>query len=420
MSKMKVSYSGKEIDFEVLQATEGQNCVDVSTIEKEFGIFTFDPAFVSTASCQSKITFIDGENGVLAHRGHLIENLTGNSTLLELFFLLMTGKTKEEDIENFEPFKKIAIDNLKVDETTKTLISSFQKTDHPMGILMAVFSEISARKSQNWHPDDLENVRKNLIQIVGEFLACVVVVYRFIKGKSLEVKLTPHFTESICLNMFDEPEFRTHKKEVEDAINRLFVLHADHEQNASTSTVRIVASTEVNPYASIVSGIAALWGPLHGGANEAVVKMLDGINSIEEIPSYLEKVKNKEVKLMGFGHRVYKNYDPRAKAIKKSCDDILDTFSASGKEFAKLKIARELEKQAMADEYFTSRKLFPNVDFYSGIIYKALDIPTNFFTVMFAAARVTGWCAQMYEFYQHPRKISRPRQLYTGEKVRNG
>ena len=184
----------------------------------------------------------------------------------------------------------------------------------------------------------------------------------------------------------------------------------------------MVASTEVNPYASVVAGIAALWGPLHGGANEAVVKMLDEIKSVEKIPAYLEKVKNKEVKLMGFGHRVYKNYYPRAKAIKKSCDAILDTFSAndkeSRKEFEKLNIARELERQAMEDEYFTSRKLFPNVDFYSGIIYKALDIPTNFFTVMFAAARVTGWCAQMYEFYAGARKISRPRQLYTGEKVK--
>ena len=334
----------------------------------------------------------------------------------------MTGKKKEEDIANFEPFKKIAIDNLKVEDSTIKVITSFKKTDHPMGILMAAFGHISAKHSSNWNPNDIELVRNTVIQLVGEFLACVIVIYRFIKGKSLDVKLTPHFTESICLNMFDEPHFKNHKKEVEDIINRLFVLHADHEQNASTSTVRMVASTEVNPYASVVAGIAALWGPLHGGANEAVVKMLDEIKSVEKIPAYLEKVKNKEVKLMGFGHRVYKNYDPRAKAIKKSCDAILDTFSAndkeSRKEFEKLNIARELERQAMEDEYFTSRKLFPNVDFYSGIIYKALDIPTNFFTVMFAAARVTGWCAQMYEFYAGARKISRPRQLYTGEKVK--
>jgi citrate synthase len=418
-NSVKVSYKGKELELNVLHGTEGPDCVDISPFEKDLHLFTFDPAFVATASCESKITFIDGDKGVLAHRGHLIENLTGETTLLELFFLLMTGKKKDEDIANFEPFKKIALDNLKIDESTVKIISSFKKTDHPMGILMAAFSNIAAKNSSKWNPSDVEAIRKTLVKLVGEFLACVIVVYRFVKGKSLEIKLTPHFTESICLNMFDEEDFRSHKKEVEDIINRLFVLHADHEQNASTSTVRMVASTEVNPYASVVAGIAALWGPLHGGANEAVVKMLDGIHSVEEIPSYLEKVKTKEVKLMGFGHRVYKNYDPRAKAIKKSCDAILDTFSAGGVEYEKLAIARELEKQAMADDYFTSRKLFPNVDFYSGIIYKALDIPTNFFTVMFAAARVTGWCAQMYEFYQHPRKISRPRQLYTGEKVRN-
>lgn len=415
---MKVEYKGKVLELNVLHATEGQDCVDISSLEREFNLFTFDPAFVSTASCQSKITFIDGDKGILAHRGHLIENLSGNMTLLELFFLLMTGKKKEEDIDNFEPFKKIAIDNLKLDESTKKIIMSFDKNDHPMGILMAAFSSIAAKHSSSWDPSNVENVRKGLIKIVGQFLACVIAIYRFIKGKSLEIKLTPHFTESICLNMFDEDHFRKHKKEVEDIINRLFVLHADHEQNASTSTVRMVASTEVNPYASIVAGVAALWGPLHGGANEAVIKMLDGIKSVKDIPTYLEKVKNKEVKLMGFGHRVYKNYDPRARVIKKSCDDILDAFSAGGMEYTQLEIARELEIQAMADEYFTSRKLFPNVDFYSGIIYRALDVPTNFFTVMFAAARVTGWCTQMYEFYSGPRKISRPRQLYDGEKIK--
>lgn len=418
MSKVKVDYKGKNIELNVLHGTEGPDCVDISPFEQELHLFTFDPAFVSTASCESKITFIDGDAGVLAHRGHLIENLTGHTTLLELFFLLMTGKKKEEDIDNFEPFKKIAIDNLKIEESTIKVITSFKNTDHPMGILMAAFGHIAAKNSAEWNPNNLETVRKTLIKLVGEFLACVITIYRFIKGKSLEVKLTPHFTESICLNMFDEPHFRSHKKEVEEIINRLFVLHADHEQNASTSTVRMVASTEVNPYASVVAGIAALWGPLHGGANEAVVKMLDGINSVNDIPAHLEKVKAKEVKLMGFGHRVYKNYDPRAKAIKTSCDAILDTFAAGGVEYEKLTIARELERQAMADDYFTSRKLFPNVDFYSGIIYKALDIPTNFFTVMFAAARVTGWCAQMYEFYSDARKISRPRQLYTGEKVK--
>ncbi|MFT4967241.1 MAG: citrate synthase [Candidatus Deianiraeaceae bacterium] len=420
MQNIKVTYNKKEIELDIMHGTEEPSCVDISKFEKELKLFTFDPAFVSTASCESKITFIDGDKGVLAHRGHLIEDLAGNLTLLELFFLLMTGKKKEEDMDAFDPFKKITIDNLKIDNSTVKIISSFKQTDHPMGILMAAFSNIAAKNSTDWNPSDIKSVHNNLLKLVGEFLACVIVIYRFIKGKSLEIKLTPHFTESICFNMFDDPEFKSHKKEVEDVINRLLVLHADHEQNASTSTVRMVASTEVNPYASIVSGVAALWGPLHGGANESVVKMLDDIRSVEEIPAYLERVKNKEVKLMGFGHRVYKNYDPRAKVIKKSCDAILDAFSASGKEYDKLKIARELEKQAMADEYFTSRKLFPNVDFYSGIIYKALDIPTNFFTVMFAAARVTGWCAQMYEFYSGPRKISRPRQLYTGEKVKKG
>jgi citrate synthase len=201
------------------------------------------------------------------------------------------------------------------------------------------------------------------------------------------------------------------------AMEKIMILHADHEQNASTSTVRMVASTDVTPYAAIVSGVAALWGPLHGGANEAVIKMLEEIKSIHDVQNYIEKVKLKQVKLMGFGHRVYKNYDPRAKLIKQSCDLVLDVFSHNSNESEKLAIARALEQYALQDDYFTSRKLFPNVDFYSGIIYKALDVPPQFFTVMFAMARIAGWCTQMNEFYGEPRKISRPRQLYIGNKV---
>ncbi len=415
--KMKVVYGGKELELNVLHGTEGADCVDISPLERELNLYTFDPAFVSTASCHSNITFIDGDKGILAHRGYPIESLAGSRTFLETFFLLFTGKNHEDSYPEFELFKKTAIDNMKIDDITKLVITSFKKTDHPMAILMSAFSHIASKNCANWNPNEPELVRKTLIKIVGEFLACVITIYRFIKGKTLEIKMTPHFTETICLNMFDEEHFKSHKKIVENVFNKLFVLHADHEQNASTSTVRMVASTEVNPYASIVAGIAALWGPLHGGANEAVINMLEGIHSVDEVPSYLAKVKSKEVKLMGFGHRVYKNYDPRALLIKDTCDTVLETFQHVGDK-EKLFIARELEKQAMADEYFTSRKLFPNVDFYSGIIYKALDVPTSFFTVMFAAARVAGWSSQMYEFYGEPRKISRPRQLYTGEKVK--
>lgn len=415
--KMKVIYGNKELELPVLHGTEGADCVEISSFEKELNLYTFDPAFLSTASCHSKITFIDGDKGILAHRGYPIEALAGHRTFLETFFLLFTGKKHEDDYPNFEIFKKIAMDNLKIDEKTKSIITSFNKDDHPMAILMAAFSYIASKNCLSWNPNDLEQVRKTLIKISGEFLACVITVYRYIKGKSLEIKITPHFTETICLNMFDEEHFRANKKIVESVFNKLFVLHADHEQNASTSVLRITASTEVNPYASIVAGIATLWGPLHGGANEAVIDMLNGINSVEDVPSYIAKVKTKEVKLMGFGHRVYKNYDPRALLIKDTCDTVLETFQHVG-EKEKLFIARELEKQAMNDEYFTSRKLFPNVDFYSGIIYKALDVPTQFFTAMFAGARVAGWCSQMYEFYSEPRKISRPRQLYIGEKIK--
>jgi len=416
IDKMKVIYGNKELELPVLHGTEGADCVDIGTFEKELNLYTFDPAFVSTASCHSNITFIDGDKGILAHRGYTIEELAGHRTFLETFFLLFTGKNHSDSLEEFEQFKKTALDNMKIDDVTKSIISSFKKTDHPMAIVMAAFSNVAAKNCSNWNPIDSTLVRQTLIKLVGEFLACVIITYRFIKGKGLEIKMTPHFTETICLNLFDEEHFRSNKKLVESVFNTLFVLHADHEQNASTSTVRMVASTEVNPYASVVAGVAALWGPLHGGANEAVVNMLEGIQSAEEVPAFLEKVKNKEGKLMGFGHRVYKNYDPRAKLIKNTCDVVLETFQHVGDK-DKLFIARELEKQAMADEYFTSRKLFPNVDFYSGIIYKALDVPTQFFTVMFAAARVAGWSAQMFEFYSESRKISRPRQLYTGLKV---
>lgn len=413
---MKVSYEGKAIDLDILAAAEGASCVDISPLEKEFGLYTFDPAFMSTASCESKITFIDGDKGILAHRGYTIESLFGNTTFFELFFLLMTGKTKAESIDEFHEFRDLALENLKVSDSAINVLKSFNKNDHPMAMLMAMFSNVAASHTK-WNPSNAEQIQKDLVAVFGEFLGCLVLVYRYIKGKSLEIKKTGHFTETLCVNMFDEPHFRKHKEEIEAVINKLFVLHADHEQNASTSTVRMVASTDVTPYAAVVAGVAALWGPLHGGANEAVIKMLAGIKSVGDVKSYIEKVKTKEVKLMGFGHRVYKNYDPRAKLIKQSCDLVLDVFSESNEEAEKLAIARELEKTALNNEYFTSRKLFPNVDFYSGIIYKALGVPTQFFTAMFAAARIAGWCAQMYEFYSGPRKISRPRQLYIGNGV---
>ncbi len=413
---MKLSYNSKTIDLPIHEATEGLPCVDISNIEKEFGVYTFDPAFMSTASCESKITFIDGDKGVLAHRGYAIESLFGNTTFLELFFLLMTGSKKAESVDEFHRFRDIALNNLQVSQSTVNVLKSFKTTDHPMSMLMGMFSHISAFHTK-WNPDNAKQTQDDLTAAFGEFLGCIVLIYRYIKGKTLEIKKTNHFTETLCLNMFDESHFKTHKKELEDVINKLFVLHADHEQNASTSTVRMVASTDVSPYAAIVAGVAALWGPLHGGANEAVINMLAGINSVKDVASYIEKVKTKEVKLMGFGHRVYKNYDPRAKLIKQSCDSVLDIFSKDNKEGEKLAIARALEQAALQDDYFVSRKLFPNVDFYSGIIYKALDIPPQFFTAMFAAARIAGWCSQMNEFYSEPRKISRPRQLYIGKKV---
>lgn len=417
MASIQVSHNGKTINLNILSATEGSSCVDISSLEKEFSLYTFDPAFMSTASCESKITFIDGDKGILAHRGYTIESLFGNTTFLELFFLLMTGKKKAESVDEFHKFRDIALANLKVSDSAINVLKSFNKNDHPMAMLMAMFANVAASHTK-WNPHDIEQIKDDLIIAFGEFLGCLILVYRYIKGKSLDIKKTEHFTETLCLNMFDEPHFRKHKDDIESVINKLFVLHADHEQNASTSTVRMVASTEVSPYAAIVSGIAALWGPLHGGANEAVINMLSGIQSVDDVKSYIEKVKTKEVKLMGFGHRVYKNYDPRAKLIKQSCDFVLDVFSGDNEESGKLSIARKLEETALNDEYFTSRKLFPNVDFYSGIIYKALDVPTQFFTAIFAAARIAGWCAQMYEFYSDSRKISRPRQLYIGNKIK--
>ena len=406
--------NGKEINLPIRKATIGQDVIDITQLYKESGMFTYDPGFLSTASCESKITFIDGDQGVLRHSGYSIEELAKKSEYLEVAYLLLNKELPASS--QYRDFRSGIIRNMLVHEQIGVLYRGFPRRAHPMAILVGAVASLSAFYHESMHVNTVEGRMDVVYKIIAKMPTLAAMAYKYSIGEPIIYPNKEYgFAENFLHMLFDKPN-HPHKVSptIVKAMEMIFVLHADHEQNASTSTVRLAGSSGANPFACIGAGISSLWGPAHGGANEEVLEMLQEIGSKDRIPEFIARAKDKNdpFRLMGFGHRVYKNYDPRAAVLKKSCDEVLAEL---GIKDPLLDIAIELEKIALNDEYFVSRKLFPNVDFYSGIIYKALGIPSNLFTVIFAIARSAGWISQWKEMIEDPAfKIGRPRQLYTG------
>jgi citrate synthase len=417
-AKLSVNVEGqesRECEFPVLKGSQGPNVIDVRSLYKQAGVFTHDPGFVSTSSCKSQITYIDGEKGVLKHRGYDIKDLTENCSFLEVVYLLFYGELpKETDYNNFT--QKVTMHTM-VHEQIKTLYGGFPRRAHPMAILVGAVASLSAFYHDSLDIDIPEERELAAIRMVAKMPTLTAMAHKYSLGQPFMYPQNDlGFAENFLYMMFGVPceEYKI-SPVLARAMDKLLILHADHEQNASTSTVRLASSSQANPFACIGAGISSLWGPAHGGANEAVINMLKEIGSPERIPEFIKKAKDKSdpFRLMGFGHRVYKNYDPRAAVIKKYCTEVLDEVGIKNSPL--LDIATKLEKIALEDDYFVERKLFPNVDFYSGIIYEAMGIPTQIFTGLFAMARTAGWVAQWQEMCEDPDlRIGRPRQLYTG------
>ncbi|MBB3104578.1 citrate synthase [Azomonas macrocytogenes] len=405
------------VELPVISATLGPDVIDVRGLLST-GNFTFDPGFMSTASCESKITYIDGDKGILLHRGYPIEQLAEKSDYLETCYLLLYGElpTPEEK----EKFVNTVKNHTMVHEQLKTFFNGFRRDAHPMAILLGVVGALSAFYHDSLDNNNPQHREISAIRLVAKLPTIAAMAYKYSIGQPMVYPRNDlNYAENFLHMMFNTPcEEKPISPVLAKAMDRIFVLHADHEQNASTSAVRSVGSTGANPFACIAAGIAALWGPAHGGANEAVLTMLDEIGDVSNIEKYLAKAKDKNdpFKLMGFGHRVYKNFDPRARVMKKTCDEVLAELGINDPQ---LELAMKLEQIALKDPYFAERNLYPNVDFYSGIILKAVGIPTSMFTVIFALARTVGWISHWKEMLSGPYKINRPRQLYTGELKRD-
>jgi citrate synthase len=405
--------TGKTYELPITDGTvRAMDLRQIKVDPDEFGMMAYDPAFTNTAACRSAITYIDGEAGILEHRGYSIEQLCGRSTFLEVAYLLIFGELPTGP--QLDRWVYDITHHTFVHEDLKQFFEGFRYDAHPMGMLLAGVGALSTFYPDAKHTEDPEERYMAAVRLIAKVPTLAAFSYRHNMGLPYVYPDNDlNFAENFLSMMFKKTEMKHVPKEsLSKALDVLFILHADHEQNCSTSAVRGVGSSDVDPYSAVAAGVAALYGPLHGGANEAVLRMLRRIESVENIPDFLEKVKAREEKLMGFGHRVYKNYDPRARIIQQHMDEV---FKAT--EYNSLvEIARELEKRALDDEFFTSRKLYPNVDFYSGIIYEALEIPTEMFTVIFAIPRTAGWVAQWMEMKDDPeQKISRPRQIYIGE-----
>ena len=414
--KAVLQLAGKEIDLPIYSGTLGPDVIDVSGILKE-GHFTYDPGFMSTSACESKITFIDGNEGVLLHRGYPIDQLATKADYLETCYLLLNGELPTA--EQKEEFDAKVRNHTMVHDQVSRFYNGFRRDAHPMAIMVGVVGALSAFYHNSLDIENVDHREITAIRLIAKIPTLAAWSYKYTIGQPFVYPRNDlNYAENFLHMMFATPADRDYKVDpiLAKAMDRIFTLHADHEQNASTSTVRLAGSTGANPYACIAAGISALWGPAHGGANEAVLKMLDEIGTVENVAGFMEKVKTKEVKLMGFGHRVYKNFDPRAKVMKETCDEVL---AALGINDPQLELAMELERIALSDEYFIKRNLYPNVDFYSGIILKAIGIPTAMFTVIFALARTVGWISHWLEMHSGPYKIGRPRQLYTGETQRD-
>ena len=419
LDQVTLNAGDKSVVLPVLKPTLGNDCIDISRLPRETGLFTYDSGFTATASCKSAITYIDGDNGVLLYRGYPIEQLAQHSSFLEVSYLLMNGElpTKEE----FARFEHEVTHHTMMHESLKNFLHGFHYDAHPMAMLSGTVASLSAFYHDTLDLEDPEQRRLAAIRLLAKMPTLAAAAYRYSIGWPIRYpRNNLEYVDRFLHMMFEVPsEPLELNPVVAKALDLLFILHADHEQNASTSTVRLVGSTGANPYASVAAGITALWGPAHGGANEAVLKMLEEIGTPDKVDSAIAKAKDKEsgFRLMGFGHRVYKNFDPRAKIIREMTHKVLGELGVND---PLLEVAMKLEEAALKDEYFIQRKLYPNVDFYSGIIYKALKIPTEMFTVMFAIGRTAGWVAHWLEQQVDPEaKIGRPRQLYTGHDVRD-
>lgn len=411
---IKVEIAGKEpLELPVLKGTLGNEVVDIRTFTKDSGMFTFDPGFVSTASCESKITFIDGDKGYLYYRGYPIEQLAEQGDYLETCYLLIYGELP--NAEQKEKFVNTVMHHTMVHEQLTWFFRGFRRDAHPMAMMVGVVGALSAFYQDSLEIADPEHRKVAIYRLISKIPTIAAMCYRYSNGLPFNYpKNDLSYTANFMHMMFATPceEYKPNPVLVR-ALDRIFILHADHEQNASTSTVRLAGSSGANPFACIAAGIASLWGPSHGGANEAVLNMLDEIGDVSKVAEFMEGVKAKKYRLMGFGHRVYKNMDPRAAIMKKTCDEVLRELGLE--DDPKFKLAMELEKIALNDPYFIEKKLYPNVDFYSGIVLSALGIPVSMFTVIFALARTVGWISHWHEMISDPnQKIGRPRQLYTG------
>ena len=405
---------GKSVDLPILKPTLGNDCVDISRLTRETGLFTYDAGFTATASCKSAITYIDGDQGVLLYRGYPIEQLAKHSNFLEVSYLLMNGELPDK--AEFTKFEHEVTHHTMMHESLKNFLHGFHYDAHPMAMLAASVASLSAFYHDTLDLEDPEQRRLAAIRLLAKMPTLAAAAYRYSIGWPIRYpRNNLGYVDRFLHMMFEVPSEPLEMNPViAKALDLLFILHADHEQNASTSTVRLVGSTGANPYASVAAGITALWGPAHGGANEAVLKMLEEIGTADKVDTAVARAKDKNdpFRLMGFGHRVYKNFDPRAKIIREMTHKVLGELNIDD---PLLEVAMKLEEAALKDEYFVERKLYPNVDFYSGIIYKALKIPTEMFTVMFAIGRTAGWVSHWLEQQVDPEaKIGRPRQIYTG------
>lgn len=411
--------NGKKYELPMIVGSENEVAIDIEKLRGETGAITMDPGYKNSGVCKSDITFLDGEEGILRYRGYAIEDLAAKANFLEVSYLLIFGELPTAaQLEKFEnDIRKYTL----VNEEMKNIIDGFPKTAHPMGVLSSLTSALTAFNPKSVDVFNEKEMYEGVCKTMGKFLVIATWTYRKQMGYPLNYyDNTKGYVENFMRLMFELPTgpYKTNPVVI-DALDKLFILHADHEQNCSTSTVRMVGSSHAGLFASISAGVSALWGPLHGGANQAVLEMLEAIQKDGgDAEKYLAKAKDKEdpFRLMGFGHRVYKNFDPRAKIIKKAADEVLSTL---GVDDPILKIAKQLEESALQDDYFKSRNLYPNVDFYSGIIYRALGIPTEMFTVLFAIGRLPGWIAQWKEMRVNKEPIGRPRQIYTGAPLRD-
>ena len=418
--KATLTYDGKTYDLPVVEGTENEKGIDISKLRAQSGLITLDPGFKNTGSTKSAITYLDGENGILRYRGYSIEELAENASFLEVSYLIIYGELPNK--AQYEVFCKEVTEHTLVHEEIKNILDGFPSNAHPMGVLSSLISSLTAFYPESLDPNrSSEEVHLSIIRIIAKIPTLASWAFKNEIGHPVNYPDNSLEYGSNFLKMMFAIPSEVYKPDpvLADALNKLLILHADHEQNCSTATVRVVGSSHASLYSSVSAGISALWGPLHGGANQAVIEMLEAIRADGgDVQKYMDKAKDKDdpFRLMGFGHRVYKNFDPRAKIIKKAADSVLAKLGVND---PVLEIAKGLEEVALKDPYFVDRKLYPNVDFYSGIIYRAMGIPTEMFTVMFALGRLPGWIAQWKEMRENNEPIGRPRQIYTGANERS-